>query len=125
MSKNFPSEYKLGVLGGGQLGKMLAIEAANWGLPFHVLDVSPDFPAGPYCTDFTEGSFKNYDDVYNFGKDKDVVTIEIEHVNTKALLQLQKEGVTVHPSPQALEIIQDKGLQKQFYEQKGLATAPF
>lgn len=123
--KKFPSDYKVGVLGGGQLGKMLALAAANWGIPFHVLDASPDFPAGPYCTHFTKGSFKDYDDVYNFGKDKDVVTIEIEHVNTDALLQLEKEGVTVHPSPTALNIIKDKGLQKQFYKDKGLATSAF
>ncbi len=123
--KNFPSDYKVGVLGGGQLGKMLALAAANWGIPFHVLDASPDFPAGPYCTNFTEGSFKDFDDVYNFGKDKDVVTIEIEHVNTEALIQLEKEGVTVHPNPSALNIIKDKGLQKQFYKDKGLATSSF
>jgi 5-(carboxyamino)imidazole ribonucleotide synthase len=124
-AKRFPSDYKVGVLGGGQLGKMLALAAANWGLPFHVLDESADFPAGPYCTQFTEGSFQDYETVYQFGKDKDVVTIEIEHVNTAALLQLQKEGVTVHPSPQALTIIKDKGLQKQFYAAQGLATSPF
>lgn len=123
--KSFPSDYKVGVLGGGQLGKMLALAAANWGLPFHILDASPDYPAGPYCTQFTKGSFKDFDDVYNFGKDKDVVTIEIEHVNTDALLKLQEEGVTVHPSPQALNIIKDKGLQKQFYVEKGLATSAF
>jgi 5-(carboxyamino)imidazole ribonucleotide synthase len=124
-AKRFPSDYKVGVLGGGQLGKMLALAAANWGLPFYVLDESADFPAAPYCTRFTEGSFQNYQEVYQFGKTMDVVTIEIEHVNTEALLQLQKEGVTVHPSPQALTIIKDKGLQKQFYAENGLATAPF
>ncbi len=122
---NFPNDYKVGVLGGGQLGKMLALEAGKWGLPFYVLDTSRDFPAGAYCTALTEGSFKDYDDVYNFGKDKDVVTIEIEHVNTDALIQLQKEGVAVHPNPQALNIIKDKGLQKQFYKKNDLPTAPF
>jgi len=121
----FPNDYKVGVLGGGQLGKMLALEAGKWGLPFFVLDTSADFPAGPYCTGFTEGSFKDFDDVYQFGKDKDVVTIEIEHVNTDALIKLQEEGVKVHPNPQALNIIKDKGLQKQFYKDKGLVSSEF
>ncbi len=122
---HFPNDYKVGVLGGGQLGKMLALAAGKWGLPFYVLDASKDFPAGAYSTEFTEGSFKDFDDVYNFGKDKDIVTIEIEHVNTDALFKLQKEGVQVHPNPQALNIIKDKGLQKQFYADRALPTSPF
>ncbi len=125
MAKTKSILQNIGVLGGGQLGKMLALEAARWNLPFHVLDTSPDFPAGSYCTSFTEGSFKDYDDVLRFGKDKDVVTIEIEHVNTAALRELQKEGVIVHPDPARLEIIKDKGLQKAFYQSNGLPTSPF
>jgi len=123
--QHFPHGFKVGVLGGGQLGKMLALAAGKWGLPFYVLDASRDFPAGSYSTEFTEGSFKDFDDVYNFGKDKDIVTIEIEHVNTDALIKLQAEGIQVHPNPHALNIIKDKGLQKQFYTDKSLPTSPF
>jgi len=116
---------KVGVLGGGQLGKMLALAAGNWHLPMYFLDESKDFPVGGFATGFTEGSFKNYDDVYNFGKMVDVLTIEIEHVNTDALLQLEKEGLTIHPKPSALNIIKDKGLQKQFYQQHQFPTSDF
>lgn len=116
---------KVGVLGGGQLGKMLVLAAGNWHLPMYFLDESKDFPAGAFATGFTEGSFKNYDDVYNFGKMVDVLTIEIEHVNTDALLQLEKEGLTIHPKPSALNIIKDKGLQKQFYKDNQLPASDF
>ncbi|MCB0520119.1 MAG: 5-(carboxyamino)imidazole ribonucleotide synthase [Saprospiraceae bacterium] len=116
---------KVGILGGGQLGKMLALAAHNWDVETWVLDASKDFPAGPVCSRFVEGSFKDYDDVYRFGKQVDVLTIEIEHVNTEALLQLEREGLKIHPSPSGLNIIKDKGLQKDFYKKKLLPTAPF
>ena len=119
------TNIKLGVLGGGQLGKMMALAAGNWHLPFYALDKSPDFPAAPYVTRFFEGDFKNYDDVYQFGQEVDVLTIEIEHVNTDALFQLEKEGLTIHPSPAALATINDKGAQKLFYKEKQLPTSPF
>lgn len=118
-------QTKVGVLGGGQLGKMLALAAGNWHLPIFFLDESKDFPAGPYATGFTEGSFKNYDDVYRFGKEMDVLTIEIEHVNTDALLALEKEGKKIYPQPSKLNIIKDKGLQKQFYQERNLPTSRF
>jgi 5-(carboxyamino)imidazole ribonucleotide synthase len=118
-------DFKVGVLGGGQLGKMLAQAANNWHLPLYLLDDSDTFPAGRVSPFFSEGSFKNYDDVYNFGKDKEVLTIEIEHVNTEALRQLKKEGVSVHPAPDQLDIIKDKGLQKQFYDRHNIPTSPF
>jgi len=116
---------KLGILGGGQLGKMLCQAASCWELPIYALDASIEFPAGPYCKGFQEGSFKNYDDVLGFGRQMDVVTIEIEHVNTDALRQLQAEKKIVHPNPDALDIIKDKGLQKQFYQKHQIPTAPF
>lgn len=116
---------KIGVLGGGQLGKMLALAAGPAHLPIDLMDVSEDFPAAPYARRFVTGNFKNYDDVYNFGKTVDVLTIEIEHVNTEALHQLEKEGVTVHPSPEALDIIKDKGLQKQFYRDHHIPSSDF
>lgn len=116
---------KTGFLGGGQLGKMLALAAANWDVPIYILDKSKSFPAGTAGTHFVEGDFKNYDDVYKFGQGLDVLSIEIEHVNTDALVQLEKEGLTVHPSPKALNIIKDKGLQKQFYIKNNLPTSDF
>lgn len=119
------TDFKVGILGGGQLGKMLALAAGNWDLNIWSMDKSAEFPAAAYSTHFVEGDFNNYDDVYNFGKQVDVLTIEIEHVNTDALIQLEKEGVKIHPSPTALNIIKDKGLQKQFYVEKGLPTSPF
>ncbi|MEM1119508.1 MAG: 5-(carboxyamino)imidazole ribonucleotide synthase [Bacteroidota bacterium] len=116
---------KLGILGGGQLGKMLCQAASCWELPIYALDTSIDFPAGPYAKGFQEGSFKNYADVLGFGRQMDVVTIEIEHVNTDALKQLQKEEKIVHPDPAALEIIKDKGKQKLFYREHNIPTSPF
>jgi 5-(carboxyamino)imidazole ribonucleotide synthase len=107
-------DYKVGILGAGQLGKMLGLAAANWHLPLHFLDESRTFPAGIVAGSFVEGNFKNYEDVLAFGADKDVLSIEIEHVNTAALELLQAQGVTVHPHPEALDIIKDKGLHKLF-----------
>jgi len=119
------SDFKLGILGGGQLGKMLALAASNWDLNTWMLDSSKDFPAGNVCTHFVEGNFKNYDDVLNFGRQVDVLSIEIESVNADALIQLKKEGKIIHPDPHQLKIIKDKGLQKEFYLQKNLPTSSF
>ncbi|MCB9284512.1 MAG: 5-(carboxyamino)imidazole ribonucleotide synthase [Lewinellaceae bacterium] len=119
------SNFKVGVLGGGQLGKMLAQAASRWDLHLWVLDESRDFPAGSVCTNFVEGNFREYQDVLNFGRQVDVLTIEIESVNSEALFQLQEEGVTIHPRPEALAIIQDKGLQKEFFRDHGLPASAF
>jgi 5-(carboxyamino)imidazole ribonucleotide synthase len=116
---------KLGILGGGQLGKMLCIAAAPLDIPIYILDESSDFPAAKLCEKFVEGNFNNYDDVYRFGNQVDVITIEIEHVNTDALLRLQAEGKIVHPAPEKLNIIKDKGLQKLLYVQHHLPTSNF
>lgn len=116
---------KVGVLGAGQLGKMMAIEAANWHLSFTVMDKADSYPAAPYASAFVQGDFNNEADVLRFGRQMDVLTIEIEHVNTKALKQLQAEGIKVYPQPEALEIIQDKGLQKEFYQKHAIASSPF
>lgn len=123
--QKFNLNTKVGILGGGQLGKMLALAAGNWHLPIYMLDSDKNFPGAPFATGFTEGDFNNYDDVYQFGKQMDVITIEIEHVNTEALHQLVQEGKIVHPHPSKLDIIKDKGLQKQFYAQHQLPTSPF
>lgn len=122
---NFGPHTKVGVLGGGQLGKMMAIAAADWHLPLHLLDKEKGYPAGFLSPHFQVGNFKNYDDVYAFGQGLDVLTIEIEHVNTEALHQLEKEGLTVHPAPAILDTIKDKGLQKLFYQEYDIPSSPF
>ncbi|MDX1911175.1 MAG: 5-(carboxyamino)imidazole ribonucleotide synthase [Saprospiraceae bacterium] len=121
----FSTTQKIGVLGGGQLGKMLALAAANWDFKIYSLDPTPEAPASAISTGFTCGDFKNYDEVMAFGRDKDLLTIEIEHVNTDALRDLEAMGKVVHPAPRALDIIKDKGLQKSFYRENGIPTAHF
>ncbi|MCC7465705.1 MAG: 5-(carboxyamino)imidazole ribonucleotide synthase [Saprospiraceae bacterium] len=121
----FSTTKKIGVLGGGQLGKMLALAAANWDFKIYCLDPTPDAPASAVCAGFSVGDFKDYDQVMTFGADKDLLSIEIEHVNTEALLELERQGKKVHPSPRALDIIKDKGLQKQFYQEHNIPTAHF
>lgn len=116
---------KLGILGAGQLGKMTAIAAANWQLPLWALDKQADYPAAPYIQRLVCGNFNDEKDVLAFGKEVDLLTIEIEHVNTAALHQLQAEGLRIHPAPQILDTIKDKGLQKLFYQQHQLPTAAF
>jgi len=116
---------KIGILGGGQLGKMMAISVADWHLQLAFLDQSQDFPAGMLTHKFTEGNFKNYDDVYHFGKNMDVLSIEIEHVSTEALKELEKEGKIIHPAPDTLELIKDKGEQKLFYRKNNIPTSDF
>lgn len=117
--------YKLGVLGGGQLGRMLIQAALSYDVQVHVMDASEDFPCGKIAHSFTCGDIQNFDDVIAFGKDKDVITVEIEHVNVDALEQLESEGVKVFPQPRVLRLIQDKGEQKKFYREKNIPTAPF
>lgn len=119
------TQKKLGILGGGQLGKMLLQCTQTWDVYTKVLDPDAQAACASICNEFVQGSLMNYDSVYNFGKDCDVLTIEIEHVNVKALHQLKAEGVTVHPDPMALEIIQDKGQQKMFFITNQLPTADF
>jgi len=116
---------KVGVLGGGQLGKMMALAAGNWHLPIYFLDPDENASAKMYCHGFTKGSFQDYDAVYDFGKDKDIVTIEIEHVCIEALKDLEKTGVKVFPQPDILEMIQDKGLQKEFFKKNSIPSPEF
>jgi len=124
--KNIHSQnFKIGILGGGQLGRMTLQEAYNLNLHIDILDPSPNAPCKNLANKFVVGDFKNYDDVYAFGKDKDVLSIEFEDVNSEALAQLEKEGVKVFPQPHILKIIQDKGLQKQFYVDHDLPTSAF
>lgn len=116
---------KVGILGGGQLGKMLCQAGSRWGLDLHVLDLDPAYPAAQVNPKFTTGDFAKEEDVYRFGSDKDIVTIEIEHVNVEALERLASEGVSVYPAPSVLRIIKDKSAQKQFYVDHGIPTAPY
>lgn len=119
------AHFKIGILGGGQLGKMLNYTANQWHLPLELLDKDPSFPAGINAARFRTGDFHNYEDVMDFGKDLEVLGIEIEHVNVDALYDLEKAGVKVHPRPAMLEIIKDKYLQNQFYRDHGLPTVRF
>lgn len=125
MKRLFSSSFTLGILGGGQLGKMLLYETRKWDIRTRVLDPSPDAPCAIAANYFEVGSLMDYNTVLEFGRKVDVLTIEIEHVNTDALKQLVKEGITVHPNPEMLELIKDKGRQKIFYRAHGLPTAPF
>ncbi|MFM2224510.1 MAG: hypothetical protein RJA07_712 [Bacteroidota bacterium] len=119
------SSKKLGILGGGQLGKMLLQCTNTWDVFTKILEPSADSACKNLCNEFTQGSLHDYKTVYDFGKNCDVLTIEIEHVNVDALKQLKAEGVIVHPNPMALETIQDKGLQKVFYQKNNFPTSEF
>jgi 5-(carboxyamino)imidazole ribonucleotide synthase len=118
-------EFKFGLIGGGQLGRMLIQKAADYDLQVHTIDNDPGAPCSKISSSFVVGELSNYNDVLNFGFDKDVITIEIENVNVDALEALEKLGKIVVPQPSVLRIIQDKGLQKQFYEANNIPTAPF
>ncbi|MEJ5995876.1 5-(carboxyamino)imidazole ribonucleotide synthase [Pedobacter sp. Du54] len=119
------SELKLGILGGGQLGRMLIQEAINYNLTTMVLDPDPDAPCKYIANKFECGSITDFDTVYNFGKKADIITIEIEKVNIEALEQLEKEGKLVFPQSRVIRLIQDKGIQKQFFKENDIPTAPF
>jgi 5-(carboxyamino)imidazole ribonucleotide synthase len=119
------ANYNLGVLGGGQLGRMLVQSAIDFNLNIHVLDPNANAPCSQLVANFTQGSLMDYDTVYNFGKNCDLITIEIEAVNTDALLKLEQEGKKVFPQPSVIKLIQDKRAQKQFYDKHNIPTAPF
>lgn len=116
---------KVGILGGGQLGRMLLQAAANYPVETFVMENDSDCPAAHLCHHFTKGDIRNFDDVYNFGKGLDCLTIEIESVNEDALEKLEQEGVKVFPKPSALRIIKNKILQKNFYKELQVPTADF
>lgn len=116
---------KVGILGGGQLGRMLLQAAANYPVETFVMENDSECPAAHLCHHFTRGDIRNFDDVYNFGKGLDCLTIEIESVNEDALEKLEQEGVKVFPKPSALRIIKNKILQKNFYKQLQVPTADF
>ena len=125
MEKLVTSEIKLGIIAGGQLGKMLVLAASNWNVNTYVMDKDEHCPASPSCTVFFKGDPLNFDDVYEFGHLVDVLTLELENVNVEALKKLKDDGKRVYPDPEKLAVIQDKGLQKQFYEKINVPSPSF
>jgi 5-(carboxyamino)imidazole ribonucleotide synthase len=120
----FSSNFKLGILGGGQLGKMLLFDTRKFDIQTYVLDPSDEAPCKIACNKFFQGDLMDFKTVYNFGKQVDVLTFEIELVNLEALEKLENEGKKVYPSPKTLKLIQNKGIQKSFYIKNNIPTAP-
>ena len=116
---------KVGILGGGQLGRMLLQAAANYHVETHVMENDEACPAAHLCRYFMKGDIRDFDAVYQFGRALDAITIEIENVNIEALEKLEAEGVKVYPKPSVLRIIKNKVLQKQYYIEHGIPTAAF
>ena len=121
----FSSEFKLGILGGGQLGKMLLFDTRKFDIQTYVLDPSDEAPCKIACDKFFKGDLMDFETVYNFGKLVDVLTFEIELVNLEALVKLEAEGLKVYPSPKTLKLIQNKGVQKDFYTAHAIPTANY
>tara|TARA_B110000285_G_C15116197_1_gene614227 strand:+ start:1039 stop:2190 length:1152 start_codon:yes stop_codon:yes gene_type:complete len=121
----YTSQNKLGILGGGQLGKMLINEANKLNISCKVMDPNKEAPCSNLVENFIVGDLLNYDDVYNFGKNVEVITIEIENVNTDALKKLEEEGVKVYPSSENIKTIQNKSVQKNFYLKNNLPSSFF
>ena len=123
--KAFYQDFKLGIIGGGQLGRMLIPCCVNLDVYTSVLDPSPIAPCRFVASEFHQGSLTDFDTVYRFGKQASLVTIEIENVNVQALYQLEREGIPVYPQPRVIELIQDKRKQKQFYRDHNIPSADF
>ncbi|AEH01358.1 5-(carboxyamino)imidazole ribonucleotide synthase [Lacinutrix sp. 5H-3-7-4] len=121
----FSSNFKLGILGGGQLGKMMLYDTRKFDITTFVLDPSDQAPCKLACNAFTQGDLMDFDTVYNFGKQVDILTFEIENVNVDALEKLENEGVKVYPSSKNLRTIQNKAKQKLFYLDHNLPTSQF
>lgn len=125
MERLVTSNLKLGIIAGGQLGKMLIQEASKWDIKTYVLDNDENCPAQSIASKYIKGNHLDFDSVYQFGKMVDVLTFEIESVNIEALKKLKSKGIRVTPDPEILELIQDKGLQKEFYKKNGIPTSDF
>ena len=121
----FSSNFKLGILGGGQLGKMLMYDAKRYDLHTKVMDSNQEAPCAKLADEFIIGDITNYDDVVSFGNKVDIITVEIEKINTDALLFLEKKGKKVFPSARTLKVIQSKSDQKDFYRQHNLPSSRF
>jgi 5-(carboxyamino)imidazole ribonucleotide synthase len=124
MSKTI-QQLQIGLLGGGQLGRMMIQNAINLNLTISVLDPDKNAPCRHLVKKFTQGDLTDFETVYDFGKDKDLITIEIENVNIQALKALEKEGKKVYPQPHVIELIQDKGTQKMFYQRNDIPSPDF
>jgi 5-(carboxyamino)imidazole ribonucleotide synthase len=123
--KWYGNSFRLGMIGGGQLGRMFIQEATNFDVHVHALDPDPEAPCSTLASSFTQGNLTDYQSVLDFGKTKDVITVEIENINVDALEELERLGKKVFPQPRVLRIVQDKGLQKQFYIDHKIPTAEF
>jgi 5-(carboxyamino)imidazole ribonucleotide synthase len=121
----YTSQNKLGILGGGQLGKMIINEANKLDISCKIMDPNKEAPCSKLVDEFIVGDLMNFDDVYNFGITVEILTIEIENVNTDALERLQSEGIKVYPSSDTIKKIQDKSVQKQFYLDNNLPSSYF
>ena len=121
----FSSDFKLGILGGGQLGKMLLFDTRKFDIQTYVLDPSDEAPCKIACNQFFKGDLMDFETVYNFGKLVNLLTFEIELVNLEALVKLEEEGLKIYPSPKTLKLIQNKGIQKDFYIQHTIPTANY
>ncbi len=119
------NQLKIGVLGGGQLGRMLINSANDWGLDLQIIDPDPEAPCRALCQNFTVGDIEDAEQVFEFGKDLDLITIEIEKVSVAGLRRLQQHGVKVIPDPEIIEMIQDKAKQKKFLVDNNFPTSPF
>jgi 5-(carboxyamino)imidazole ribonucleotide synthase len=119
----FSSDFKLGILGGGHLGKMLLAETRKFDIQTYILDPSSEAPSQFGATKFFRGNLMDFETVYQFGKLVNLLTIEIENVNLDALDKLEEEGLAVYPSPKTLRLIQNKGFQKDFYVKKNIPTS--
>ena len=120
----FSSDFKLGILGGGQLGKMLLAETRKFDIQTYILDPSKEAPSQFGATHFFIGDLMDFETVYQFGKKVNLLTIEIENVNLDALDKLEAEGLPIFPSPKTLRLIQNKGKQKDFYVENHIPTSP-
>ncbi len=125
MERLVTSDFKLGIIAGGQLGKMLALAASQWDVKTYVLDSDPHCPASTVCTELVQGDYTDFRAVYEFGRLVDMVTFEIENVNIEALQKLKSEGRRICPDPDVLAMIQDKGRQKQFFHRHAIPTPVF
>jgi len=118
-------DKKLGIIGGGQLGKMLLAECNKMSITTYVIDSSERSPCKNLCSQFYFGDLNDYDTILNFGRECDIITFEIEHINVDALDELEKMGKDVYPRPSTLRIIQDKNQQKRFFKNNNIPTSDF
>lgn len=125
MKSWYSKDFKVGVLGGGQLGRMLMQEAVNYDIKLCMMDKDPFAPCSRFSHEFTNNDILDYEAVLEFGKDKDVITVEIENVNIEAYEELERQGKKVFPQPSVLKTVRDKGVQKNFFKENNLPTPPY